>query len=63
MLAKKSYALLARDPNHPSITLKKVGRYWAARVGLAHRALATEVDGGLLWVWIGTHDEYDRLIG
>ena len=30
-------------------------------VGLHHRALAVEVDDGMLWVWIGTHAEYDRL--
>jgi len=39
-----------------------VGRYWSARVGLDYRALATPVDDGFLWFWIGTHGEYDRLI-
>jgi hypothetical protein len=26
-------------------------------------ALAVEVDGGYLWFWIGSHADYDRLIG
>jgi len=30
---------------------------------LAYRALATEVDGGLLWFWIGSHADYDAMIG
>jgi len=42
---------------------KKVGRYWSARVRNHHRALAVEAPGGLVWFWIGTHAEYDKLIG
>jgi hypothetical protein len=42
--------------------LKKVGRYWSVRVGRSHRALAVEVASGFRWVWIGTHEEYERLI-
>ena len=62
-LADKNYALLKREPQHPSLRLKKVGRYWSVRVGLRYRALATEVDGGLLWFWIGSHADYDAMIG
>lgn len=61
-LADESYAKLKADPQHPSLHLKRVGRFWSARVSRQHRALAVEVDGGLIWWWIGTHDEYDRLI-
>lgn len=45
-LADKNFNLLKSDPRHPSLSLKKVGRYWSARVGLRHRALAVEVNGG-----------------
>jgi hypothetical protein len=62
-LADKSYALLKADPRHPSLHLKKVGDYWSVRVGLGYRALAVEVDDGLLWFWIGSHKRYDDLIG
>ena len=61
-LADRCYALLEQNPQHPSLQLKKVGKLWSARVGLAHRALAVEVDDGFRWVWIGTHAEYERLI-
>jgi hypothetical protein len=27
-----------------------------------YRALAVGVDDGLLWFWIGSHADYDRLI-
>jgi hypothetical protein len=61
-LADKNYALLKENPRHPSLHFKQVGRFWSVRVGLRHRALATEVEEGLLWFWIGTHADYDALI-
>ena len=60
-LADKNYALLKQNPRHPSLQLKRVGRFWSVRVG-RYRALAVEVDAGLLWFWIGSHADYDALI-
>jgi hypothetical protein len=62
-LADDNFALLKRDPRHPSLQFKKVGRYWSVRVGLRYRALAVETDDAYLWFWIGSHADYDRLIG
>ena len=59
-LADGNYALLKENPHHPSLRLKKVGRFWSVRVGLRYRALAIEVDEGLLWFWIGSHADYDH---
>ncbi|NNM71821.1 hypothetical protein [Enterovirga aerilata] len=61
-LADRNYELLKRDPQHPSLHLKKVGRFWSVRVGLRYRALAVQQDGDLVWFWIGSHADYDRLI-
>jgi len=61
-LADKNFELLCADPSYPSLHFKKVGRYRSVRVGLQYRALAVEVDNGLLWFWIGNHSEYDRLV-
>jgi hypothetical protein len=61
-VADANYELLKRDSRHPSLQLKKVGRYWSVRMGRNYRALAVEVEGGLLWFWIGSHADYDRLI-
>jgi hypothetical protein len=60
-LADRNFELLKTNPRHPSLHVKKVGRYWSARVGRRHRALAVEVEDGLVWFWIGTHSEYDKL--
>jgi hypothetical protein len=61
-LADRNYELLKQNPTHPSLHFKKVGRYWSVRVGIHYRALAAEIEDGLVWFWIGSHAEYDKLI-
>lgn len=62
-LADRAFALLKADPHHPSLHLKKIDTFWSVRVGLRHRALGVAVENGVLWFWIGTHGDYDRMIG
>lgn len=61
-LAKQNFQLLKNDPWHPSLHFKKIGKFWSARVGINHRALAVKDGEAFIWVWIGRHDEYERLI-
>jgi len=61
-LADRNFDLLKKNPQHPSLHVKKVGRYWSAGVGRRHRALAVEIEDGLIWFWIGTHSDYDKLV-
>lgn len=61
--ADASFARLKSDPRHPSLHMKQIGRYWSVRVGLHYRALAIEDGEDLVWFWIGSHAEYDRLLG
>ncbi len=61
-LARKNFELLKNNQAHPSLHFKKVGDFWSARVGRNHRVLALEDGNDFIWVWIGHHDEYDRLI-
>lgn len=61
-LADRGYARLKRNPQHPSLHFKKIGRFWSVRVGLHYRALAVEDQEDLVWFWIGHHSEYDDLI-
>ena len=63
-LADKNYALLKADPQHTSLHFKRVGKtkqLWSVRVGMHHRALGVEKPEGIVWFWIGTHADYDRL--
>ena len=61
-VADKNYALLKADASHPSLHFKKVAKYWSVRVGRGYRALATEVDGNMVWFWIGSHKDCDALV-
>jgi hypothetical protein len=64
-LARRNYTLLRHDPSHPSLQFKTVagGRFRSVRVGLHYRALGLAVPDGVHWFWIGTHVEYDKLVG
>lgn len=61
-LADKAFALLKENPRHPSLRFERKGRGWSARVSRGYRVLAKERPEGLVWFWIGPHDEYERLI-
>lgn len=61
-LADKNFVLLQADPRHPSLHFKRVGRFFSVRVGLSYRALGVEVEDGVLWFWIGSHADYDKIV-
>jgi hypothetical protein len=62
-LADKAFALLKANPRHPSLFFKKVGKFWSARVGIHYRAVGVDLSDGVLWFWIGSHADYDKLVG
>ncbi len=61
-VAKRNFELLKENPAYPALHFKKVGTLWSVRAGHNHRALAVEDGADFVWVWIGPHDEYKRLI-
>ena len=61
-VAHQNFALLKANPAHPSLHFKKIGKLWSARVGIKYRAVAVEDGADFIWVWVGPHDEYQRLI-
>lgn len=60
--ARRAFETLKESPDHPALGLKRIGKFWSARVGLHYRALAFEDGDHVVWFWIGTHSEYDQLI-
>jgi len=61
-VADQKFALLKSNPSHPSLRFKKVGKVWSVRVTKDYRALAHFDGEDYIWIWIGTHSEYDRII-
>ena len=60
--AQKQFRLWQEDPSHPSVRFKKVGNYWSARVTGSYRAVGIMDGEAVVWFFIGTHAEYDRLL-
>lgn len=61
-LADENFELLKLDPRHPSLHFKRVGKFWSVRIGKSWRALALQDGNDLVWFWIGSHADYDRML-
>lgn len=64
-LAGKNYRLWRTNPHHPSLQFKRVHQtepIYSVRVGRGWRALGLRDDDGMLWFWIGSHADYDRIL-
>lgn len=61
-VAREKYRLWLRNPLHPSVHFKRVGAFWSVRINASYRALGREHEGTMYWVWIGSHDDYEKLI-
>jgi hypothetical protein len=63
--ANEAYRLFRANPSHPSLSFKQVspnGPVYSVRVGLHYRALAIRQPDCLLWFWIGSHADYDKML-
>ena len=64
-LADEKFELLKINPRQPSLHFKKIGnqqQLWSVRVSLHYRASGRNRIEGVVWFWIGSHAEYDRLL-
>lgn len=61
-IADSSYEILKENPRYPSLHFKRIGDYWSVRVNLDYRALGVANGGDVIWFWIGSHSDYDKLI-
>lgn len=63
--ARRAYRRFIDDPQHPSLNFKPVipgeGIY-SVRVSLNYRALGWLNGDVIVWFWIGTHSDYDKLL-
>jgi hypothetical protein len=65
--AKAAYALWSADPRHPGLHFKPLPSagegVWSVRIGIHWRALGVRDGEEMIWFWIGSHADYDHLIG
>jgi hypothetical protein len=55
-------SLRAPEARSPA-SLTSLQENWSVLVGAHYRALAVDAADGLIWFWIGSHADYDRLLG
>jgi hypothetical protein len=63
--ASKAYRMWRENPGMPGLQFKRVGHtrpVYSIRIGDQYRALGVLRDDVVTWFWIGTHDEYERLL-
>jgi hypothetical protein len=63
--ARKAYRLFQESSRHPSLQFKKVHDQeplYSVRVTLGYRALGLVQGDEIVWFWIGSHADYDRLL-
>jgi hypothetical protein len=63
--SKESYQLFQKDPYHPSLHFKKIHSnrpIFSVRVSKNYRAVGVVEKDEIIWFWIGSHSEYNKLI-
>lgn len=65
--ARNNYKLWKDNPYHPSLDFKAVKskqKIYSIRVGIGWRALGImkEKENTVVWFWIGSHSQYDKLL-
>ena len=63
--ARDAFRQFIAEPNHPSLRFKKLPPHddlWSVRISKDYRAIARWKGDVLLWFFIGSHADYDKLI-
>lgn len=64
-LSRKAYHLWKENPQHPSLQFKLVipeDSVYSIRVSLAYRALGVKEKETIIWFWIGSHTDYEKIL-
>ena len=63
--ARRSYKLWRENPDHPGLEYKRISRakpVYSARIGIGWSALCIKKNNYVIWFWIGSHADYDKII-
>ncbi|WP_442923182.1 type II toxin-antitoxin system RelE family toxin [Microcoleus sp. A6-C5] len=61
----EAYRQFRQDPGHPSLRFKRVHPelpIYSARISKNYRAVGQLDQDTIIWFWVGSHTEYDRLL-
>ena len=63
--AKETYQQFGKDPYHPGLRFKRihsVRSIYAVRISKDYRALGVRRNNEIIWFWIGSHSDYDKML-
>jgi hypothetical protein len=63
--ARKAYRTWKKDLHHPAVQFKRIHKaepIYSVRITLSYRALGVKEKNTIIWFWIGSHAEYDKLV-
>ncbi len=63
--ARKAYKKWKENPSHSSLQFKQIHKtqaIYSVRINLSYRTLGVKKGNTMIWFWIGSHAEYDKLI-
>ena len=62
---RQAYKLFKQNPYHPSLKFRQVHSIkpiYSVRIGIHYRAIGIRQRDEIIWYWIGSHAEYDRIL-
>jgi len=63
--ARQAYRIFMENPHHPSLRFKSIHStrpIYSVRIGRDYRAVGIRDEDDIIWYWIGSHADYDKLI-
>lgn len=63
--ARAAYRLFVSHPDHPSLRFKKLPPHediWSVRINRDYRAIGRRRGDLIVWFFIGSHADYDKVL-
>jgi hypothetical protein len=63
--AREAYRLFQENPYYPSLYFKRIHStrpIFSARISKNYRAAGIVQGNEIIWFWVGSHSEYDKLV-
>ncbi|GAX61421.1 superfamily I DNA and RNA helicase [Candidatus Scalindua japonica] len=63
--AKETYTHFKKNPYHPGLYFKRVHStkpIYSARISINYRAVGIQQGREIVWFWVGTHTDYEKLL-
>ena len=63
--ARIAYGQFKKDPYYPSLQFKRIHStkpVYSARINIDYRAVGIIDENTIIWFWVGSHTDYEKLI-